>query len=46
VVVVPSLHVVAALSAAKLGIANAKANRGAARRPATVVFLMIVHSLV
>jgi hypothetical protein len=46
VVVVPSLQVVLAGSAARLGIANAKTNTGAASRPATVIFFMNVHSLV
>ena len=46
VVVVPSLHVVGAGSAAKLGTANASINKGAATRAATVIFFMKVHSLV
>ena len=46
VVVVPSLHVVGAGSAAKLGTANASINKGAATRAATVIFFMNVHSLV
>jgi hypothetical protein len=46
VVVVPSLHVVGAGSAARLGIANANTSKGAAMRPATVMFFMNVHSLV
>jgi len=48
VLVVPSLQVVvaAAVSAARLGIANAKINRGAAMSPAIVVFFMNLHSLV
>lgn len=42
VVVVPSLQVVvAAVSAAKFGIANAKTNTGAAIRPAIVIFFMM-----
>ena len=46
--VVPSLQVVvvAAVSAARLGSVNAKTNRGAAMRPATVIFFMNLHSLV
>jgi hypothetical protein len=48
VLVVPSLQVVvvAAVSAARLGIANTKINRGAVMRPAIVVFFMNLHSLV
>jgi hypothetical protein len=47
VLVVPSLQVVvAAVSAARLGIANAKTSRGAAMSPAIVVFFMNLHSLV
>jgi hypothetical protein len=48
VLVVPSLQVVvvAAVSAARPGSVNAKTNRGAAMRPATVIFFMNVHSLV
>ena len=48
VLVVPSLQVVvvAAVSAARLGSVNAKTNRGAAMRPATVIFFMNLHSLV
>jgi hypothetical protein len=46
VVVVPSLQVVGAGSAAGLGIAHANASKGAAMRPATVIFFMKVHSLV
>ena len=41
VVVLPSLQVVVAVSAARLGIAMAKANRGAAIRPAMVIFFMV-----
>jgi hypothetical protein len=46
VVVVPSLQVVGTGSAAKLGIASANASKGAATKPATVKFLMIVTPLV
>jgi hypothetical protein len=48
VLVVPSLQVVvvAAASAARLGSAHAKTNRGAAMSPAIVVFFMNLHSLV
>jgi hypothetical protein len=48
VLVVPSLQVVvvAAVSAARLGSANAKTNKGAAMSPAIVVFFMNPHSLV
>jgi hypothetical protein len=48
VLVVPSLQVVvvAAVSAARLCIANAKTNRGAAMSPTIVVFFMNLHSLV
>jgi hypothetical protein len=42
VVVVPSLQVVVAASAARLGIANAKTSRGVAIRPAIVMFFMNV----
>jgi len=40
VVVVPSLQVVGAGSAATLGIANANTSNGSAIRPATVMFFM------
>jgi hypothetical protein len=40
VVVVPSLQVVGAASAAKLGIAMANAKSGAAMQPAIVIFFM------
>jgi hypothetical protein len=48
VLVVPSLQVVVvvAASAARLGSAHAKTNRGAAMSPAIVVFFMNLHSLV
>ena len=47
VLVVPSLQVVvAAVSAARLGSANAKTNKGAAISPVIVVFFMNLHSLV
>src|SRR5580698_4628132 len=46
VLVVPSLQVVGAGSAAMLGIANTHASKGAAKRPATVIFFMKIHSLV
>lgn len=45
VVVVPSEQVLVA-PAPRLGIANANTNRGAAMRPAIVMFFMNVHSLV
>jgi hypothetical protein len=45
VVVVPSMQVVVAVSAARLGIANAQTNRGAAMRLATAIFFMNLHSL-
>ena len=46
VVVVPSLQVVLGAAAARLGIANAQTNRGAAIRAAIVVFFINFHSLV
>jgi hypothetical protein len=46
VVVVPSLQVVGAGSAAKLGIAKVNASNGAAMNPAAAIFFMKVHSLV
>ena len=46
VVVVPSLQVVGAGSAARLGIANANTSSGAAIRPATVIFFMMFTPLV
>jgi len=46
VLVVPSLHVVGAGSAAMVGIANASISKGVATRAATVVFFMIVHALI
>jgi hypothetical protein len=44
--VVPSLHVVGAGSAARLGMAKANISKGAAMSPVTVMFFMNVHSLV
>jgi hypothetical protein len=44
VVVVPSLQVVGAGSAARLGIASANTSIGAAIRAATVIFFMEIHS--
>jgi hypothetical protein len=41
VLVVPSLHVVAAVSAAAAGKDNAKIINGAAIRPATVLFFIL-----
>jgi hypothetical protein len=46
VVVVPSLQVVGAASAARLGIASAQTSSGAAIRPATVIFFMKFTPLV
>jgi hypothetical protein len=46
VVVVPSLHVVGAGSAARLGVPQANATNDAAMKPATLIFFMKVHSLV
>ena len=46
VLVVPSLQVVVAVSAERLGAANANINKGAAMRLAIVIFFMNCHSLV